>query len=817
VTTYQYDAVGQLTKLIRPDNSFFAFAYDNAHRLTRISDSLGDRVDYTLDAAGNRTAVNISDPNGVLSQTHSRIYDGVSRLSQDIGASGQTTALAYDYNDNLIGLTDPLGNSTNRAYDAQNRIAALTDALGGVTKFDYDLKGRLALVTDPRGLKTSYVNNIFDAHASVSSPDTGTATTTTDAVGNVLTSTDARGLTTSYAYDALNRRTQANYADGTSVNYQYDQGAYGVGRLTGISDSTGSTSFTYDYYGHVASKQQTIGSAILTTIYGYDSGGRLAAIVYPSGQQVNYSYDAAGRVNNIGVGAQPLVTGIGYSPFGGVTGWTMADGASYSRRYDQDGRVASFSVALGSTTLYRSLNYDAAGRVGSMGGVGTKTKYFGYDALGRVIGYSDNTMSEAYSYDPNGNRVGFKSSNPDVWVGYSYDAASNRLLSVSGTSNETYSYDANGNVLTHATGASYAFAYDAKNRLAQATVGAISTSYGVNGLGQRVSKSTGGQSPTYFAYDISGHLIGDYNGAGTLVREIVWLGDVPIAELFPNQSPYFIAPDHLNAPMALIGPTPQSPATPTILWSFDPDPFGNGTPRNPTGAVGFNLRFPGQFADGETGLNYNYFRDYDPTTGRYIESDPIGLGGGINTYAYVGGNPVSAIDPSGLESWDDYVSNSLSALRNAPRQFIDDPLRSIRAGLEGVGPIIPAVGLLRGTRAVCTAEGAADFSKIGSTGKIGEAALQQLGGESQVYFNTNLGGRYIDQLIDGWAYESKVGYHSLTSTNRLQIMKDADLINSGQINGSTWHFFVSPVTGLGGPSAPLESFLAQNGIDMVVH
>ncbi|QGM47659.1 RHS repeat-associated core domain-containing protein [Methylocystis heyeri] len=120
------------------------------------------------------------------------------------------------------------------------------------------------------------------------------------------------------------------------------------------------------------------------------------------------------------------------------------------------------------------------------------------------------------------------------------------------------------------------------------------------------------------------------------------------------------------------------------------DAFGNGTPRNPTGAVGFNLRFPGQFADGETGLNYNYFRDYDPTTGGHIESDPISLAGGINTYAYVGGNPVSAIDPFGLESWDDYVSNSLSALRNAPRQFMDDPLRSIEAGLEGVAPISPA-------------------------------------------------------------------------------------------------------------------------------
>jgi filamentous hemagglutinin len=109
------------------------------------------------------------------------------------------------------------------------------------------------------------------------------------------------------------------------------------------------------------------------------------------------------------------------------------------------------------------------------------------------------------------------------------------------------------------------------------------------------------------------------------------------------------------------------------------------------------------------------------------------------------------------------------------------------------------------------------YSAIGSTGQVGEAALKELGGESQVYFNSNLGGRYVDQLVDGVANESKVGYQTLTSTNQLQIMKDVDLIQSSQINGSTWHFFTSPVTGAGGPSAPLANFLTQNGIKIVVH
>jgi RHS repeat-associated protein len=88
------------------------------------------------------------------------------------------------------------------------------------------------------------------------------------------------------------------------------------------------------------------------------------------------------------------------------------------------------------------------------------------------------------------------------------------------------------------------------------------------------------------------------------------------------------------------------------VWRWDQaEPFGVNVPdENPSGLGAFDLplRFPGQYADKETNLSYNYYRDYDPSIGRYRQSDPIGLNGGINTYAYVGGNPVGGIDPLGL-------------------------------------------------------------------------------------------------------------------------------------------------------------------------
>jgi RHS repeat-associated protein len=113
-------------------------------------------------------------------------------------------------------------------------------------------------------------------------------------------------------------------------------------------------------------------------------------------------------------------------------------------------------------------------------------------------------------------------------------------------------------------------------------------------------------------------------------------------------SVYYIYPDHLNTPRLV---TDEQNNT---VWRNQPttEPFGNSPPEtdpNNTGtAFEFNLRFPGQYADKETNSNYNTFRDYDPQTGRYIQSDPIGLQGGINTYSYVSGNSLSRIDPLGL-------------------------------------------------------------------------------------------------------------------------------------------------------------------------
>ena len=254
-------------------------------------------------------------------------------------------------------------------------------------------------------------------------------------------------------------------------------------------------------------------------------------------------------------------------------------------------------------------------------------------------------------YDAGGNRT--YSSLNGALRNHLLDAGSNRLLAVTNPP-LGYSFDAAGNV----TGLGNAVAsYDLTGRWASMLSGALTTSFTYNAQGQRVRKysSTGATSTTIFAYDQSGQLLGEYASTGAAIREYVWLGTMPVALFTPDPvaaNPpiaYFIDTDHLNTPRAV---TDRNNA---LRWSWLAEPFGTDAPAtSPQGLEAMNLplRFAGQYDDAESGLFYNYFRDYDPWAGRYSQSDPIGLAGGLNTYSYVRGNPLSRVDPLGLNDLD---------------------------------------------------------------------------------------------------------------------------------------------------------------------
>ena len=223
----------------------------------------------------------------------------------------------------------------------------------------------------------------------------------------------------------------------------------------------------------------------------------------------------------------------------------------------------------------------------------------------------------------------------------------NRITGITGTPARTYTYDTDGSTVSYSN---TTLTYNDRYRLATATVSSVATNYIYNALGQRIEKNGGPAGTVIFVYDEAGHLEGEYTSSGVLIQETVWLGDTPVATLQPvtgGVGIFYIHADHLNAPHMITRAADNG-----VMWRWDNDPYGSLAPnQNPAGlgAFSYNLRFPGQYYDVETGLFYNYFRDYDPQTGRYAETDPIGLaGGGYSTFAYARGNPVSFSDPSGL-------------------------------------------------------------------------------------------------------------------------------------------------------------------------
>jgi len=225
---------------------------------------------------------------------------------------------------------------------------------------------------------------------------------------------------------------------------------------------------------------------------------------------------------------------------------------------------------------------------------------------------------------------------------FAYATTSNQLTASSGGMAKTYSYDAIGNIVSDG---GFVFSYDGRGRMAQASKYGVATQYGVNGLGQRVAKTESNVSgvAAYFVYDEQGHLLGEYDATGAVIQETVWLGDMPVGVLKPGAQ-YSVNPDHLGAPLTV------TDANGALAWRWDRDPYGDVQPnQNPSklGLFVYNLRLPGQYYDSETGLHYNYFRDYNPKTGRYVQADPIGLAAGINPYFYVEGDPVSYYDPRG--------------------------------------------------------------------------------------------------------------------------------------------------------------------------
>lgn len=356
-------------------------------------------------------------------------------------------------------------------------------------------------------------------------------------------------------------------------------------------------------------------------------------MTYPSGLVVSYVYDAIGEIDKItasggGLSLSNVVTSVEHYPWGPVRRLTF--GNLESRGHYLDLNYENYVLHSGTYPNRHIDRWFSADYNGNITGFSGRT--FTYDNMERVASHTGPDGNYTYNYDLNGNRNWHQRNS--VQINYNYNAARTRLNSLSGGISETRNYDANGNTIQ--IGNRY-FDHDDTNRFWRYREGSSTVvTYTHNAFGERQLKQQG-STTTRFVYNGPSLL---HERVGSIKRDYIYLGG-EIVGLVKNGVLYYVHNDHLGRPEFVTN------STKSVVWNSQNNAFENMPGVDSIG--NFNVGFPGQYYDIESGTDYNYFRTYDSTTGRYLQGDPIGLLGGLNSYAYVRGNPVGFIDPLGLK------------------------------------------------------------------------------------------------------------------------------------------------------------------------
>ncbi|HFX1300126.1 TPA: RHS repeat domain-containing protein, partial [Pseudomonas aeruginosa] len=491
---------------------------------------------------------------------------------------------------------------------------------------------------DPRGVTTRYEYDGLGNLTRLVSPDSGTTTFEHDAAGNVIRRTDARGTVTEYRYDALNRLIERHSPSDPSldVQYRYDltaDGNKGIGRLGAIEGARDSLVYRYDERGNLVEQVRSIRLDQQTLLdrvtYRYDAANQLLEIGYPSGLAIGYPRNAGGQVASVTLAVgdkapSTLVGQIAYLPFGPLQRLTWGNGITLSREYDQDYQLLRQKVGPWQSDYQHDANGNIQQHRHSLWG----TLDYQYDPLDRLTEERGGQGGRSYAYDAVGNRTQ-RSDNPASGgtassQDYQYAPDSNRLTAIGA---QAVTSDAAGNLTQDR--AARKLAYDAQGRLQSVSLdGQQVAEYRYNALGQRIVKLTP-ESVTTYLYGPDGQLLGEaeHGGSGRKLRAqyYLWLDSLPLATIdadydaqgkVGNPTLLYLHGDHLDTPRLATDASGQ------IAWQWQSDAFGRGEALS-QGSTQINLRFPGQYYDAESGLHYNYFRDYDPETGRYVESDPV--------------------------------------------------------------------------------------------------------------------------------------------------------------------------------------------------
>lgn len=661
VTTYTYIASGQPDVITLPDSSTIDYDYDNAQRLTKITNTAGETINYTLNALGKPTAVTTKDSGGNTKKSWTATYDVLGDMLTLVGSGGgsQTTSFAYDKMQNRTSTTDANSRVWAQAWDALLRPSTVTDPLTKTAAPTYNNLDYVTAQTDFLTYSTSYTRDGFGNAIARSSPDTGAWSFVFDENNNVTGITDARSVASTLAYDSLNRISTLSISgySGENTSWTYDDttgGNKGVGRLTSVSDESGSTARIYDNFGNITTETRIIGGKTYTTTYGYDLANRITEIVYPSGRYVNYTYDSSGYLTTVttkpsaGGGVTTLASSIVHKPFGPIASFTFGNSEAHTRTYDNNYWLTDIDTVYSGTYVQRlDYGHDNAGNLTSITDNidNTRNETLTVDALNRLSTASGKYGSRTYTYDFNSGRA-----TRVIGGGATYTTTrvtnKNRVDHISdGSSTRNFTWTANGNMATDdrtfVGGGAAAFTYGGRNKLESMTIGGNGITYKVNAFNQRVSEAFSGNT-THYVHDILGNIVAEANGStGSTTKEYVWMEGELLAQIDSGGNIFYAHNSQVGLPQKM------TDASRNVVWDQIIEPFGE-VQSTPTSTTPTNIRFPGQYANANNSLFYNNARSYDASLGFYPEPDPTGQAGGLNQYVYAAQNPTQNVDPDGL-------------------------------------------------------------------------------------------------------------------------------------------------------------------------
>ena len=680
--SYEYSASGKLIGLTGPDGERVDIRYDEADRATRVIQANGPQLNLSYDTESRITNQSLSNANGDILSTINLLYDAEGRLrEQRTNQNDNETIRNYEYDsqDRLTSLSNPQGDQLQVSYDPLGQLLGIANG-AQTSQLEYDNKGQAISLTDANGNTTQQLKDDFGRIVALISPDSGTTQYRYDQAGNRIQKTNAEGQTDHFAYDAANRLIHSQTADG-NTQYAYHESN---GQLIQVSQQTetgqSQERFEYDKEGKLTAhhrdfrlKSNEINT--LTTEYEYNAKGKLSHKHLPDGQTLRYHYYQDGKhrgqlraiTKETFFGQDVIIGEIDPNHWDGTLGYVFGNGLRANANY-QNGQLQNQQDG----NIKLVYKYDEQGNIIQIDHNGILNQYR-YDQLGRLTYAKANHAIYRYQYDKLGNRlsktVETQTTNTIQVNAYAEEAEGNRLKK---RNNQVIDYNAAGSPKTYPSKQGVrSYDYNANQRPIRLYIDKqLRAEYEYNAFGERIRKTVypqkdkassnkksssnsndddGDSEPgqpitTYYLYD-GRQLTAEVNDKGKVTKQYIYYKTAPVA-LLKKKTLYHIHSDHLGTPQQITDSKGKT------VWQAGYSPFGkasiNPDPDNDGKAITLNLRFAGQYEDQESGTYYNYFRDYDPETGRYITSDPIGLQGGLNTYAYVSNNPLSSIDPLGL-------------------------------------------------------------------------------------------------------------------------------------------------------------------------